>query len=90
VSDRLRTWLGLEIGFIDHLTLDSGLLLIMAPSLISTLYKSLQHTLSLSSLLCLLGITSNIGVSSLSEELGLSFDPEGGQCTCLPKVIQFL
>jgi hypothetical protein len=35
---------GFETGFIDHLTRDSWLHLIIAPSLISTLYKSLEHT----------------------------------------------
>jgi hypothetical protein len=41
-----------RLGLLITLTHDSWLHLIIAPSLISTLYKSLQHTLSLFSLLC--------------------------------------
>jgi hypothetical protein len=41
-----RRGFGLDIGFIDHYTHDSELQAITPPPLISTLYKSLAHTLS--------------------------------------------
>jgi hypothetical protein len=49
-----RWGFGLDVGFTDHfVTHASWLHLIITPSLVSALYKSLQHTLSLSSLLSL-------------------------------------
>jgi hypothetical protein len=63
----LYTGFELEIGFIDHFNTWLVTALIIAPSLISTLYKSLQHTPSLFSLLCLpsrsLVTSSNSGYS---------------------------
>jgi hypothetical protein len=57
--------LDLRLDLLTTLTHDSWLHLIIAPSLIFTLYKSLQHTLSLFSLL-FPGKASNSGDSSAS------------------------
>jgi hypothetical protein len=46
-----RRGLGWRLDFLTTLTHDSRLHLIITPSLISTLYKSLQHTLNIFSLL---------------------------------------